>query len=386
MAENEDGQEKTEDPSEKRLRESREKGQVPRSKELGTLLMMLISALWLLWLGAGMIESFEVMLKGGLTLDRDHAFDMKKAGELIFAQVEAGLWLIIPFLLAMGVVAVIANILVGGWNFSTQVWVPKFDKLDPIKGIGRMVSMNALVELVKALLKFLMLTVVAVLFVYSVLHELMLLGREASEPGLAHAGTLLVQAFLVMTLGLIVIALIDAPYQLWHHNEQMKMTQQEVKEEFKQTEGNPEIKGRIRRMQREMAMRRMMQDVPKADVIITNPEHYAVALQYDMDSMREPLVLATGIDFNAAQIRTIAQQHDIPIVRSPALARALYYNAEAGRPIPVSLFAAVAQVLSYVFQLKEKRIASLPDLTRVAVPAELKQSPDGAQTTETPPS
>jgi flagellar biosynthetic protein FlhB len=177
-----------------------------------------------------------------------------------------------------------------------------------------------------------------------------------------------------MAVGLIIIAMIDAPYQLWKHNEDMKMTLQEVKDEYKQTEGSPEIKGRIRRMQREMSMRRMMQDVPNADVIITNPEHYAVALKYDMETDPVPVVLATGVDFNAAQIRTIAQQHEIPIIRSPALARALYYNTNVGDVIPSALFAAVAQVLSMVFQLRNKERQDMPDFSDLSVPSDLKQS------------
>jgi flagellar biosynthetic protein FlhB len=161
---------------------------------------------------------------------------------------------------------------------------------------------------------------------------------------------------------------------LWKHNEDMKMTLQEVKDEFKQTEGNPQIKGRIRRMQQEIAMRRMMQDVPKADVIITNPEHYAIALKYDSENMNAPIVLAMGVDFVAAEIRTIATQNEIQIVRSPALARALYYNSEIGQTIPRQLFTAVAQILAMVFQLKARKINELPDFEDVVVPAELKQS------------
>jgi flagellar biosynthetic protein FlhB len=195
-------------------------------------------------------------------------------------------------------------------------------------------------------------------------------------PALGSAGEVLLKAFIVMSLGLIVIALIDVPYQLWKHSEDMKMTLQEVKEEHKQTEGSPEIKGRIRRMQREMAMRRMMQDVPKADVIITNPEHYAVALQYDdKNGSSAPIVLAMGIDFLAAQIRSIAQKNDIQIVRSPALARALYYNSEIGKQIPPTLFMAVAQILAMVFQLRDRKISKLPNFDDLSVPEELKQTP-----------
>jgi flagellar biosynthetic protein FlhB len=376
MAENADGQEKSESPSDKKLADARKKGQVPRSKELGTLLIMLLSAAWFMFLGPQMIDDFVKATTGGLSFDRDHAFDIKKASDLIFAQLTAALWMVMPFMVAMLMMAVLSNILVGGWLFSTEVMIPKFSKLNPIAGIKRMFSVKALIELVKALLKFVLMSVIAILFIYSTLYELRLLGTVEVMLGMANAGDLLVQAFLVMTLGLIVIALIDAPYQLWHHAEDMKMTQQEVKDEYKQTEGSPEIKGRIRRMQREMAQRRMMQDVPNADVIITNPEHYAIALQYDAEGGDSaPKVLAMGIDFMAAQIRTIAQEHKIQVVRSPALARALYYNSEVGQVIPRALFTSVAQILAMVYQLRDKKISKLPDFANIPVSPDLKQSP-----------
>lgn len=375
MAENADGQEKSEEPTSKKLEDSRKKGQVARSKELATMLIMMIASLWLLWLGPQMMVDFERMMIMGFSLERDHAFDMKRAGDLIFAQFEAAFWLTLPFLLAMMVMAIVANIIVGGWLFSTEVMAPKFSKLNPIAGIKRMFSLHALVELIKALLKFFLMSVLAVLFIYSTLREVYHLGLIEVEPGLASAGEILAMALVVMSLGLIVIALIDVPYMLWKHNEDMKMTLQEVKDEFKQTEGNPEIKGRIRRMQQEMAMRRMMQDVPTADVIITNPEHYAVALKYDNEKMNAPIVLGMGIDFMAAQIRSIATKNNIEIVRSPALARALYYNSEVGQVIPRQLFMAVAQILAMVFQLKERKITQLPTFDDVVVPADLKQSP-----------
>ncbi len=375
MAENADGQEKSEEPTSKKLDDARKKGQVARSKELATMLIMMIASLWLMWLGPQMMVDFERMMIMGFSLERDHAFDMKRASDIIFAQFEAAMWLAMPFILGMMVMAVVANILVGGWLFSTEVMAPKFSKLNPIAGIKRMFSLHALVELIKALLKFFLMSLLAILFIYSTLREVYHLGLIEVEPGLASAGDILAMALVVMSLGLIVIAAIDVPYMIWKHNEDMKMTLQEVKDEFKQTEGNPEIKGRIRRMQQEMAMRRMMQDVPTADVIITNPEHYAVALKYDGDKMNAPIVLALGMDFMAAQIRSIATQNNIEIVRSPALARALYYNAEVGQIIPRQLFTAVAQILAMVFQLKARKIKELPSFDDVIVPSELKQSP-----------
>jgi len=375
MAENADGQEKSEQPTSKKLEDSRNKGQVARSKELATMLIMIVASVWLLWLGPQMMVDFERMMTMGFSLERDHAFDMKRAGDIIFAQFEAALWLLLPFLSVMTVMAIVANIIIGGWLFSGEVMVPKFSKLNPIEGIKRMFSLHALVELVKALLKFALMSVLAVLFIYSTLREVYHLGLIDVEPGLASAGEILAMALVVISLGLIVIAVIDVPYMLWKHNEDMKMTLQEVKDEFKQSEGNPEIKGRIRRMQQEIAMRRMMQDVPTADVIITNPEHYAVALKYDSEKMNAPVVLAMGMDFMAAQIRSIASQNRIEMVRSPALARALYYNSQPGQVIPRQLFTAVAQILAMVFQLRERKISQLPTFDDLVVPDDLKQTP-----------
>ncbi len=376
MAENQDGQEKTEEASDKKIREAREKGQVLRAKELGTLLVTLVAALWFFWLGSYMMQEIIDHATAGLSLERDHAFDMKKATDVIFAQVVDTLWLIMPFVLVMTFVAVVSNIIVGGWNFSTYVWMPNFSKMDPIAGVGRMFSMNALVELMKALLKFVLMMAISILFLYAELPEIRNLGLMDVNQALFEAAEHLILAFLVISLGLIVIAMVDTPYQIWHHNEEMKMTEQEVKDEYKQTEGSPEIKGRIRRMQREMAMRRMMQDVPTADVVITNPEHYAVALKYDVEKgMDAPIVVASGIDFMALQIRTVAQRHEVQIVRSPALARALYYNAEVGQIIPRELFQAVASILSTIYALKDDKKATLPDFSDMDVPSHLRQKP-----------
>lgn len=375
MAENEDGQEKSEEPTAKKLEDARKKGQVARSNELATMLVTIVASLWFLWLGPYVMDNLQHLFHQGFTLDRDHIFDQKRALDLILSQLGIAFFIVVPFMLAMLVVAIIANILVGGWLFSTEVWVPKFSKLNPVSGIKRMFSLNALMELTKALLKFFLIAAIAVLFIYSTLHEIYLLGLVEVIPGLAASGEMLAIALVIVSMGLIVVAMIDVPYMIWKHNNDMKMTKQEVKDEFKQSEGNPEIKGRIRQMQQEMAMRRMMQEVPQADVVITNPEHYAVALKYDNEKMNAPVIVAMGVDFMAAQIRTIANQNTIEIVRSPALARALYYNGEIGQVIPRQLFTSVAQILAMVFQLRDRRIDKLPKFDDLAVPEELKQAP-----------
>lgn len=372
MAENEDGSEKSEEPTEKKLRESREKGQIPRSKELTTLLMTLSAALFLLFYGAQMIDDFQILATRGLSLDRDVAFDELKMWNLIQGLIVQGIWMITPFLLLMVMVALISPMLLGGWSFSTKAMAPKLSKLNPAAGIKRMFSAKALLELIKAFAKFVLVISIAAFFLYSIFGQVLALGVEPLKIAFAHAGEIIVHAFIFVSLSLIVIASIDVPFQLWDHNRQLKMTKQEVKEEFKQQEGNPEVKGRIRQIQREMSQQRMMQKVPEADVIVTNPTHFAVALKYDPEGMQEPIVLAMGVDFLASQIRTIAQQHEIPIVEAPPLARALYYNAEIDQAIPYDLFKAVAAVLAYVYQLKQTGKANTVDFENLPIPNNIK--------------
>ncbi|WFE68989.1 flagellar biosynthesis protein FlhB [Thiomicrospira sp. R3] len=374
MAESEDGQEKSEEPSEKKLREAREKGDIARSKELTTFLMVISAALFLYFFGSQMIASFETIMVGGLSLDRDHAYDAKKMLDNMLALVVTSIMMLLPFLLLMLFVAIVGSSLLGGFNFSTEALAPKFNKLNPLSGLKRMVSMQALMELLKALGKFGLVLAVAIAFLWYSLGEVMSIGSQSLHAALAHAAKIIVEAFILVSLALIIIAVIDVPFQVIQHTNKLKMTKQEVKEEYKQQEGNPEVKARIRQIQREMSQRRMMQRVPDADVVITNPTHYSVALKYAPDSMDAPIVLALGVDFMAAQIRTAALENQIPIVQAPQLARALYYNSEPEQPIPHALFKAVAAVLAYVFGLKENKKQKL-DVSNLDIPSSLKTAP-----------
>ncbi|QBZ82704.1 Flagellar biosynthetic protein FlhB [Hydrogenovibrio crunogenus] len=381
MAENEDGTEKSEEPSEKKLREAREKGQVPRSRELTTLLMTLGAAVFLYFFGAQMMQDFETLFVKGLSFDRSHAYDFEMATNLILGLVVHSIYMIVPFLLLMVLIAVVSPMLLGGWNFSTQALAPKISKLNPVSGIKKMFSMNALMELFKAFAKFTLVSVVAGFFLWYSYEEIISIGIEPPKQALAHAGQLIVEAFIFVSLSLIVIAAIDVPFQVHQHVTQLKMTKQEVKEEHKQQEGSPEVKGRIRQLQREMSQKRMMQKVPEADVVITNPTHFAVALKYAPDEMAEPMVLALGSDFMAAQIRTLAKEHNIPLIEAPPLARALYYNAEVDRPIPYELFRAVAAILAYVYQLRDGKRADRVDFDNLPIPEEMKtdEVPGGSE-------
>lgn len=379
MAENEDGTEKSEEPSDKKLREAREKGQVPRSKELTTLLMTLGAAVFLYLFGDVIIRDFSIIFTQGLSFDRSHAFDMKMATNLILGMVMHSILMILPFLSLMVLIAIISPMLLGGWNFSTQALAPKLSKLNPVSGIKKMFSMNALMELSKALAKFVLVSAVAGYFLWHSYEEVLSIGLEPTKQAMAHSAQLIVEAFIFVTLSLLVVAAIDVPFQMHQHITQLKMTKQEVKEEHKQQEGSPEVKGRIRQLQREMSQKRMMQKVPEADVVITNPTHFAVALKYAPDEMPEPMVLAVGSDFMAAQIRTLAKEHNIPLIEAPPLARALYYNAEIDRPIPYDLFRAVAAILAYVYQLKDGKSTKSVDFSHLPIPKEMQVDEVSAQ-------
>jgi flagellar biosynthetic protein FlhB len=372
MAESEDGQEKTEEPSEKKLREAREKGDIARSRELTTFFMVIGASVYLYVFGPGMMASLEEITIKGLSLEREHAFDLAKMFDLIMGMIVASMMLVLPFFLVMLFVAIVGSSLLGGFNFSTQAMAPSLGKMNPISGIKRMFSVQALMELLKALAKFILVLAVAVAFLWYVYEEVVGLGYEAQNPALAHAGKIIIEAFILVSLALIVIAAIDVPFQLWEHTTKLKMTVQEVKEEFKQQEGNPEVKGRIRQIQMEMSQKRMMKKVPDADVIITNPTHFSVALKYDPQTMRAPIVLASGVDLVAAQIRTVAIENNIPIIEAPPLARALYYNTELDQPIPDSLFKAVAAVLAYVFSLRDNKRPKPLDVTKLEIPSDMK--------------
>ncbi|MGZ8237253.1 MAG: flagellar biosynthesis protein FlhB [Methylobacter sp.] len=351
MAEDSD-QEKTEQPTGKRLADARKKGQIARSRELNTFAMLIVSAALLLMQGEKIGKGLLGMMRADFQLSRETIFDPVSL-TLYFKQAMIdGLMLVAPFFALMVVVAIIAPISMGGWIFSWEAISPKLEKMDPIKGIPRLFAMRGLIEMLKALLKILLVFAVAVALYRSYISELLGLGVESPEQAVDHALNIIGMCFLLLSASLIVIAMLDVPYQLWDHNKKLKMTLQEIKDEHKESEGSPEVKGRQRRMQMDMAQNRMMAEVPKADVIVTNPSHYAVALKYDQTSNGAPKLIAKGVDLIAAQIRNAAIGADVPLVASPPLARALYYSTELDREIPQGLYLAVAQILAYVYQLK----------------------------------
>ncbi|MBL1265103.1 flagellar biosynthesis protein FlhB [Candidatus Methylomicrobium oryzae] len=375
MAEDSD-QEKTEEPTSKRLEDARKQGQIARSRELNTFAMLITSAILLLMTGEQMGNGLLNIMREQFQLKREAIFDPLSSVIQFKQAMLDGLLLIAPFIAVMVVVAVISPLALGGWIFSWESIAPKLEKLDPIKGLARMFSLRGLIELLKALLKFLLILAVAFLLYRHFIGELIGLGVEPVNQSILHALHIVAICFLVLSASLIVVVMIDVPYQLWDHNRKLKMTLQEIKDEMKETEGKPEVKGRQRRIQMEMAQNRMMAEVPKADVVVTNPTHYAVALKYDMNSKGAPILVAKGTDLMAAQIRSLAVGASVPLVSAPPLARALYYSTDIDREIPQGLYVAVAQVLAYVYQLKMARENHWDEPSppvNIQVPDEFKQ-------------
>lgn len=376
MAES-DGQERTEDATPRRQEQAREKGQVPRSRELASVAVLVVGAVSLMWFGQALGEALMALMTRLFSLSRAEIFDSSElmlviVGELLHLILPLGLILVVLFI--SGLVGAAG---LGGVSFSWEAARPKLSKMSPISGFKRMFGTQGLVELLKSVLKVLLVAGVATYLVYINLEEFFELTIDTFPSNLYHALNILLDFVLLVCCSLLVVVVIDVPFQIWQHNEQLKMTKQEVKDEHKETEGSPEVKGRIRMLQREMAQRRMMADVPQADVVVTNPEHYSVALRYNSDMDSAPVVIAKGSDFTALKIREIAAEYDVAIVPAPPLARALYFSTELEQQIPDGLFTAVAQVLAYVFQLKQYkkgrgRRPTRPDDTYLPIPTDLK--------------
>lgn len=347
------GQEKSQEPTQKRIDDARKKGDIARSKELSTLALLMASAASALLFGPGVASAMLGMFKYNFSIRgeaiSDPAFMMQHLGASMY-QAFFSLW---GFFLLVVLATVFSAAALGGWNFSGEALQPKGSRLDPIAGIKRMFSLKSLIELFKAVGKVVIVGAVAILAVYLLRPELIGLTAEAVTPAMAHAVSILAWAFLVISAAMIFIVLIDVPFQLYDYNKKLKMTMQEIKDEMKSTEGKPEVKSKIRQLQYEMSQRKMMKEVPTADVVITNPTHYAVAIRYDQGQSDAPIVVAKGVDFMALKIREVAQEYDVAILEAPSLARALYYAAEIDDEVPSGLYTAVAQVLAYVFQLKD---------------------------------
>ena len=352
MAESDSG-EKTEEPTAKKLSDARKKGQIARSKDLGTLFVLVGSAFALMVMGGALVDALSTTMKRLFTLSRREAMDPYALTSVIGDGISHVVFPMLAIFVIIMVAAFVGNTMLGGLAFSWEAMAPKASRLSPLEGFKRMFGVQAAVEFIKSLLKFFVVFIVAFLLLKGLFEQILGLSLEAIPLNFGHAVNMLLWMFLALAISIGIIVAIDAPYQVWNHARQLKMTKQEIKDEFKSTEGNPEIKGRIKQTQYEMSQRRMLGEVPSSDVVITNPTHFSIALKYDPVAGGAPQLVAKGLDEMAMHIRTIAKENAVEIVQSPALARSLYYTAEVDQDIPEELYAAVAQVLAFIFQLNE---------------------------------
>lgn len=373
MAEDSD-LEKTEPASPKRLEQAREDGDVPRSRELSTCTVLLAAGIGFWVYGDSVISQIDLALTRGLRLERTLAFDFPRLLTYLSAIAQDVMWALLPIAALLMIVALASPLLIGGWLFSGKALQPNFSRMNPITGLGNMVSARAGVELIKAILKTILVGIFAWVVVVKQQGAIFGLGLEPIHQASVHLGDMLRFCFLAIVSALVIIAAIDAPYQVWQYANKLKMTRQEVIQESKEANGNPQIKAKIKAQQREIAKRRMLADVPTADVVVTNPTHFSVALQYKEGGGGAPRVVAKGADVIAAKIKELAQEHNVPILEAPPLARALYKHTEIGDEIPETLYSAVAEILAYVFQLnsfKQRGGARPKEPTNVFVPPEL---------------
>ncbi|GIU09950.1 MULTISPECIES: flagellar biosynthesis protein FlhB [unclassified Shewanella] len=353
MSENDSSQEKTEEATSRKLQQAKDKGQVARSKDLGTSAVLIAASVGLLMTGPNIAQAMFNIMSKMYTLSRDEIFDTNQMMN-VWGMVGSELaFPLLGFIVFLALIAFAGNIALGGISFSVSAFMPKASKMSPVAGFKRMFGVQAAVELAKGIAKFSVVAITAYLLLSVYLNDILLLSQEHLPGNIYHALDLIVWIFIWLCASTLLIVMIDVPFQIWNHSKQLKMTKQEVKDEYKDTEGKPEVKGRIRQLQREMAQRRMMGEVPNADVIVVNPEHYAVAVKYDAGRSTAPFVVAKGVDEVAFKIREIAREHDVAIVSAPPLARAIYHTTKIDQEIPEGLFTAVAQVLAYVFQLRQ---------------------------------
>ncbi|SEE28301.1 flagellar biosynthesis protein FlhB [Pseudomonas migulae] len=355
MAESESGQDKTEDPTEKRKKDSRDKGEIARSKELNTLVTMMAGAGGVLIYGGGVALDLLEIMRLNFSLPREVLLDPGQMSQYLLHSGKIAILAVQPILLLLLLAAFLGPISLGGFLFAGGSLAPKFSRMNPAAGLKRMFSSTALIELLKALAKFLLILFVALSVLRADIDDLLRIAHEPLERAILHSVQLVGWSTLWMACGLILIAAVDVPVQLYQSHKKLLMTKQEVRDEHKDQDGKPEVKQRIRQLQREMSQRRMMAAIPEADVVITNPTHYAVALKYDAEKGAAPVLLAKGSDFLALKIREIAVANEVLLLESPALARSIYYSTELEQEIPGGLYLAVAQVLAYVYQIRQHR-------------------------------
>lgn len=354
MAEDSD-LERTEEPSQRRLEQAREEGQVARSRELSTFAVLLAGGAGLWMMGGTLSAHLTKLLRDGLTLGTGLAFDADLLLPHLYTLSLETMVAFAPLAVLLFAAAALSPMLLNGWMFSGKALLPKFSRIDPISGIGRMFSAHSLIELGKAVGKAAVVGAVGAWAIWYNREEVLALAAQPPTEAIPHLGRMMWVTFAAIMGGLLLIVAVDVPFQMWEHSKRLKMTKEEVRQEARETEGDPQIKSRIRGLQREMARRRMMAEIPTADVVVTNPTHYAVALRYSEQRMKAPVVVAKGSHLLAARIREIALANNVPVLEAPSLARALHRHIEIGEAIPEALYTAVAEVLAYVYQLRRYR-------------------------------
>lgn len=368
-------QEKSEEPTQKRLDKAKEDGEAPRSRELTTTAVVLVGALGLYYFGGNIALHLAGILRHNFTLDRRAIFDTEQMFYHLGQAAYDIFFPLAPLFALLAIAAFLGPLALGGWLFSVKSIAPKFNRLSPIAGLKRMFSVKSLVELVKSIAKVVLVMAVSYFLLASMKEELLGLAAENIESAMTHALLLAARASMILAASTILIAMVDIPFQIFEHTKKLKMSLQDVKDEMKDTEGKPEVKGRIRQLQQEMSGKRMLSSVPEADVVITNPTHFSVALKYDPETMDTPILLAKGVDHMAMRIREIARLNNIEQLPAPVLARAIYHTTEVDHPVPEGLYVAVAQVLAYIFQLREYRrgVSERPGRpTQFNVPSDMK--------------
>ena len=355
MAEEDSGQERSEAATPKRRQDAREKGDIARSRELNTAAVLIAGASGMVIFGQQISAGLAGMMSFSFQWDHEILADPDMMLDYLGTAILDALWVVLPVLVMTLIAALVGPIALGGWVLSFKSAAPKLDRIDPVKGLKRMFSARSLMELVKAFAKFLVVVTMAVFILNWMAADILALGRHDAVLSMAAAVKIVGWSVLGLCASTLLISMVDVPFQLWDHNRKLKMTRQEIKDELKNTEGRPEVRSRIRRLQHEISQRRMMSAVPEADVVITNPEHYAVALRYNSNEMGAPVLVAKGADLVAQKIREVATANEVPVITAPPLARAVFYSTELDREIPAGLYVAVAQVLAYVFQLKRYR-------------------------------
>ena len=380
MAENDSTEERTEEPTAKRLEKARSEGRVARSQELSVAAMLIGTSIFLYFMGGYFVKSLAEEFAAGFVFDRKLVFSDNIVLENLISLGLKSFFIIIPIFVLTFIIATIAAGAIGGFVLSFEALAPKLSKINPLEGVKRIFGLRALIELVKALAKFLLIGGVLVFVISTSLDSLIELGFKGLKPALSEAGGVIATGMLWVTIPLIVVASIDVPYQVFEYKKKLKMTKQEIKDELKETEGRPEVRAQIRRKQREMAMGRMIDAVAEADVIITNPSEFAVALSYNPGTEEAPQLIAKGVDLIAGQIRDKAKENGVPVFASPLLARALYFTTEVNDHIPESLYYAVAQVIAYVFNLQSVNAnQNQIDRPNPEVPKEYHFDPSGKQ-------